>query len=165
MIAAESFADRVVSRIGRRLSVYPGHDPSAALTGVEVLAILSAIVAACDQLNPGWRDQALGLIGRLLPPWGRSAREARRVEAQGKQIRERARRALDPENAGLLNRSQARRDRAILVNATRSRVQSLRDDSPASLPPENVVADAILEETLMADDSQIDHAIADLLPR
>ena len=155
MTDAEQFADRVTGRIALRVP-----DGGMAVTGVEILAILSAIIAACDEFNPGWREQVISFIGKLLPPWGREAREARRIEEQARKIRDRARNALNPDQAPLLKRPQARRDRAIVLDTTRAKVQMHMHQGPGL--PENVVADAILEETLVSSDQQIDRAIRDL---
>lgn len=164
MSRTEAFADRVSTRVARNLST----EPAEALTGVEVVAILSAIIAACDELNPGWRDQLLGLLDRILPPWGARARAnkvARRQARFAADLRERARLALDPDSAGRFGRDRARRDQLIVANATRNRVQSLRDGTGKLILPTSTVAAAILEEAATADDGTIVGVVEELAPK
>jgi hypothetical protein len=162
MNRAEAFADRVSNRLRRNLSVVGIGRESANLTGVEVIAIIGAIIAACDQFNPGWRDQVGGFLARLLPPWGERARQQRFAD----DLRRRASRALAPELVGPFGRSAARNDRALVLSAARNRMQAMRDvhgDDPP--PPDSAVADAILEQTVLSDDATILGVLGELAPR
>lgn len=140
---ADEFALGIVARYNRRASWYNASGLSgdakaepldAVGSAAVVLAILRAIVAGCDLLNPGWR------------PFGPPPEE---------RLRRRAAAAYDPSSAGFFGRSQARRDRRAIA------YHVLRHGHKASVHVETMT-DAIIDAVLHADDATIERSVKEL---
>lgn len=148
MTYAESFGRSVIDRHNSRLAAaaYYGTAPHNAqpMTGAEValiIAILKAVIAGCDEFNPGWRQQLLNAIKRILPPWN----------SQIDRVRLRAQRALDPDRVGWLNQSQARADRELVLRQARIETTYHAGASHSA----TYLTDAILEQASVAPDAEI----------
>lgn len=148
---ADLFAMGVVARYNVRAASDVVRHERLYASGAEIaliLAILQAVVAGCDLLNPGWRDW----LRRLLP-WSRRPRiDARRIKL-------RARRVLDHSDQRLVGRVEARRDRAALIEIVR-RV-AFSNGSQVLVSPE-ILAEAICANVGLCSDRELVTAIEGL---
>lgn len=138
---SEAYATTPDGRLAERLAV-----GEVAL----IVAILEAVVAGCDALNPGWRDWLVGVL-----PWTPSPAELRR-RSLAREVRGRAGHALSPESAPDRHRRRARQDRACLIWEARSHVP------PDACVSFDVLADSILGMARDAGEPEVAAALQEM---